>query len=198
MGASLGTFGSQGYRVCSFAGCRGCRHTVFCLDNFSREVLVLLLKYPESPADPSLPFHGLRVLLALTPPSPVKTTLNVTPIFGKKGEYYDAANEADGEEERCLMCAELDLGTEGLDCNDPGVLLGTLPLARGYWRSSNATTTIRQCLYDEACEGGSVIQESNDYCAVGYEGPCERSFAFFSFLFGGGLVVVMVDVRDRW
>lgn len=73
----------------------------------------------------------------------------------------------------CLRCADLDLGDEGLECDTPGVLLTTLPLASGYWRASNETTTIRECLNEDACEGGSVIQRSDDYCAVGYQGPCE-------------------------
>lgn len=70
------------------------------------------------------------------------------------------------------MCSDIDLGDEALDCDLPGVQLETLPVAAGYWRASNSTTVIRECLNDEACTGGSVIQQAEDYCADGYEGAC--------------------------
>lgn len=31
----------------------------------------------------------------------------------------------------------------------------------------------------DACEGGSDVQTAQDYCAEGYEGPCEHSAFFF-------------------
>ena len=71
-----------------------------------------------------------------------------------------------------MLCSDVSL-PEGLDCSEPGVLLGTLPVVSGYWRSTNSTTRIRECLYEEACQGGASVAGSDDYCTVGYEGPCE-------------------------
>lgn len=83
----------------------------------------------------------------------------------KQGFYYD------GDE--CVRCGDVTSLSEALQCEEKGILLSTLPLAEGFWRSSDNTTIIRECLYQSACKGGSEISESNDYCAKGYQGPCE-------------------------
>ncbi|CAN0218885.1 unnamed protein product [Ectocarpus sp. 4 AP-2014] len=44
--------------------------------------------------------------------------------------------------------------------------LETLDLERGYWRSSNTSTEIRECYEVDSCVGGA-----GDLCAVGYDGP---------------------------
>ncbi|CAN0266353.1 unnamed protein product, partial [Laminaria digitata] len=46
--------------------------------------------------------------------------------------------------------------------------LETLNLEPGYWRSSNSSRDIRECYEAAACVGGT-----QDFCASGYEGPCE-------------------------
>lgn len=46
--------------------------------------------------------------------------------------------------------------------------LGSLDLEPGYWRSSSASTEIRECYHGPACVGGSA-----GYCDAGYEGPCK-------------------------
>ena len=133
--------------------------------------------------------HTTISLMSLATPSPARTFRPPRPLSAifEKGEYYHGNDGSfiamDGEEDGsgsggeadglCLRCSDLDLGEEGLECDTPGVLLTTLPLASGYWRASNESTTIRACLSEEACEGGSVIQRSDNYCAVGYQGPCE-------------------------
>lgn len=86
----------------------------------------------------------------------------------RKGKYYD------GKQSTCIECDELDL-SEGVECTEKGVLLTTLPLLEGYWRANNASTIIRECLHGSACQGASVIQSSDDYCASGYEGPCKST-----------------------
>eukprot|EP00903_Cladosiphon_okamuranus_P009052 g8654.t1 len=114
--------------------------------------------------------------------------VNTTFYYCEEGEYYhgndhdlSTADDDGSGDGLCLKCTDLDLGDEGLECDTPGVLLTTLPLASGHWRASNETTTIRKCLNEDACEGGSVIHRSDDYCAVGYGGPycavCSSGFA---------------------
>lgn len=56
--------------------------------------------------------------------------------------------------------------------------LATLSLDRGYWRTSNTSTSIRDCYNAEACEGGVAemcghVDCEDGYCAPGYTGPCE-------------------------
>lgn len=72
---------------------------------------------------------------------------------------------------------------KGLDCSEPGVLLETLPVRSGYWRPTNTTIRIRECLYEKACEGGAVVAGSDDYCTVGYKGPCESQPRYMYALF---------------
>ncbi|CAN0107425.1 unnamed protein product, partial [Hapterophycus canaliculatus] len=52
-----------------------------------------------------------------------------------------------------------------------GGTLETLVIEPGFFRSSTASTDIRECFHEEACVGGVVPSE---YCATGYTGPCER------------------------
>lgn len=91
----------------------------------------------------------------------------------------EADGEADGEAEEdsfvCKDCLEGDLfgDVEGVNCSEPGSTLSTLLIRSGYWRESNESSTIRECLFSGACRGGSNASSSDDYCNKGYEGPCE-------------------------
>ena len=40
------------------------------------------------------------------------------------------------------MCAQVDLNPGGLECNEEGVLLETLPISPGFWRAID-TSTVR-------------------------------------------------------
>lgn len=50
--------------------------------------------------------------------------------------------------------------------------LETLELAPGYWRSSSTSRDIKECYETDSCAGGT-----EEYCATGYDGPCEYSDA---------------------
>lgn len=52
----------------------------------------------------------------------------------------------------------------------PGGTLATLEILPGYYRSLATSTDIRECFFEDACEGGDVAGE---YCATGYTGPCK-------------------------
>lgn len=47
----------------------------------------------------------------------------------------------------------------------------TLEILPGYYRSSATSLDVRECLYADACVGGS---EAGEYCATGYGGPCKK------------------------
>ncbi|CAM9843693.1 unnamed protein product [Scytosiphon promiscuus] len=70
----------------------------------------------------------------------------------------------------CEQCATVS-GEEGLDCEEPGATLASMPVREGYWRSGQESLEIRSCILSEACAGATQIQSSDDYCADGYEGP---------------------------
>ncbi len=72
----------------------------------------------------------------------------------------------------CEQCVAID-GEEGVDCELPGATLTTLPIRRGFWRSSPTSWVVHSCLHSESCAGASEVSNSDDYCADGYEGPCE-------------------------
>ena len=53
-----------------------------------------------------------------------------------------------------------------------GVTLEDFNLTEGYYRVSNKSKTVLECYQPVACIGGI---DSTNYCANGYEGPCELS-----------------------
>ncbi|CAM9092872.1 unnamed protein product [Scytosiphon promiscuus] len=103
------------------------------------------------------------------------TTVNATYVYCTQGEYWRSIEVV------CELCADLDLNPQGVECDSEGILLETLPLATGYWRSSHTSTVIRECFNDDACVGSTsaatfgVVSERDlsvdDYCATGYMGP---------------------------
>ena len=56
--------------------------------------------------------------------------------------------------------------------------LGNLPLEEGFWRTTNSSMDVVECIVPEACVGGN---KPGDYCRVGHTGPycnvCEDSYS---------------------
>lgn len=52
-----------------------------------------------------------------------------------------------------------------------GGTVQTLVVEPGYFRHSLTSTDLKECFYEDACQGGVLLSE---YCASGYKGPCER------------------------
>ncbi|CAN0564386.1 unnamed protein product, partial [Laminaria digitata] len=60
---------------------------------------------------------------------------------------------------------------DGVDCENPGATLASLPISPGYWRSNNESLAVFECLHFKACKGATTVSSSEDYCAKGYSGP---------------------------
>ena len=75
-------------------------------------------------------------------------------------------------DEKCEECASIN-DADGVDCEDPGATLASLPINPGYWRSNKSSVKVQPCLHSDACVGANVVESSNDYCNTGYKGPCE-------------------------
>eukprot|EP00966_Prymnesium_polylepis_P184508 4276475-Prymnesium_polylepis.2 len=90
----------------------------------------------------------------------------------RAGEFATQALEGNAT---CLPC----VAVEGTDCHStrPPVTLASLPLARNYWRLTNASTQISRCSPRAAstnhlrCLGG---REAGLYCAEAFQGPLCR------------------------
>lgn len=72
----------------------------------------------------------------------------------------------------CVSCISIRGGT-GVDCTSPGATLTTLPLRQGYWRSGRESLVVHKCGHSVACAGATEVLSADDYCADGYQGPCE-------------------------
>lgn len=90
-------------------------------------------------------------------------------------EYAMPAGDADAGDAAvtCEQCGTVPLGAEGLDCQLPGATLASMPVRPGFWRSGRDSLEFHSCLHYEACPGATQVSSSDDYCAEGYEGPCE-------------------------
>ena len=66
---------------------------------------------------------------------------------------------------------------EGIEGDVNKTTLETLPLQRGFWRTSNSSDNVRSCMVKEACVGG---EEVDGYCRDGHGGPycnvCEDGY----------------------
>lgn len=60
----------------------------------------------------------------------------------------------------------------GVVTSSTGTTLATLQLAKGYYRTSGESHIVLECYRKDSCVGG--LNASN-YCAAGYEGPCESN-----------------------
>ncbi|CAN0442602.1 unnamed protein product, partial [Scytosiphon promiscuus] len=77
---------------------------------------------------------------------------------------------ADEDGVNCTQCAAV-RGAEGLNCEQPGATLASMPVRKGYWRSGQDSLVIHSCLHSEACTGATQVFSADDYCEDGYEGP---------------------------
>ncbi|GMH88575.1 hypothetical protein TrST_g11202 [Triparma strigata] len=65
-----------------------------------------------------------------------------------------------------------DIPPRGVNSTKIGMTLEDMELSTGYWRTNGNSTVVRDCLVEEACEGG---ENSSDYCRDHHWGPlCER------------------------
>ena len=88
-------------------------------------------------------------------------------------EYAMPTTDEDARKVLCPQCATVEEGAEGLDCEQPGATLASMPVRPGYWRSDTSSLVFHRCLHAGACVGATKVSTSDDYCADGYEGPCE-------------------------
>lgn len=65
------------------------------------------------------------------------------------------------------VCADL---PEGVRALSSGATLSSFDLEEGYYRTSSESHVVIECFNEDACLGGRTAGE---YCARGYEGPCE-------------------------
>lgn len=68
------------------------------------------------------------------------------------------------------VCVEL---MEGTKASSSGTTVATLDLQEGYYRTSAESQVVVECYLASACAGGT---DPENYCADGYEGPCECRF----------------------
>ena len=83
------------------------------------------------------------------------------------------AGDHDGDTS-CEQCATIE-GEEGVDCDNAGATLASLPIRPGYWRSNSQSLDVFECLHSKACKGATTMSSSEAYCAAGYSGPCEST-----------------------
>jgi hypothetical protein len=69
---------------------------------------------------------------------------------------------------QCVAC-----DSSQFDCTELGVSTASIALQQGLWRPTLQSATVYQCWNADACTGGRGVQSVQDYCATGYEGPCE-------------------------
>lgn len=101
----------------------------------------------------------------------VELLVNSTFYLCRSFEYAAPAGDGDTSVE-CLPCDDI-VGKEGVDCSSPGATLASLPIQEGFWRSDTDSLVILDCVYPEACAGATKVSSSDEYCAEGYQGPCE-------------------------
>lgn len=82
---------------------------------------------------------------------------------------------ADNKSFVCKSCFEIGDEGEGVNCDNAGVTLVSLPIREGYWRSSNMSQAVHKCGHSGACIAATDILSSDGYCANGYRGPCEST-----------------------
>ena len=107
--------------------------------------------------------------------STVVDRINVTSAFYLCEAFeYAKPVEDDGNADvfTCEQCATI-TGQEGVDCEGPGATKSLLPVRPGFWRLSEESLVVHECLYSDACKGATKVSGSDDYCEDGYKGPCE-------------------------
>ena len=85
----------------------------------------------------------------------------------------------------CKLCSK------GAVCDEPGVTIEGLPIGPMYWRGSNRSAVLEDCIFDAACVGNlkngtkntstTEYNTTESFCEVGYEGPlcavCSSSYS---------------------
>ena len=99
-----------------------------------------------------------------------------------KGYFMEDASGNGTTVGTCRICPK------GAICDEPGVTLENLPIEPMFWRSSNRSDFLEDCIFDAACIGNvrnvTNKTETNitaSVCGVGYEGPlcavCSSSYS---------------------
>ena len=107
-------------------------------------------------------------------------TLEVVSTFYLCEAYEYAVPPADeiplteGNHVSCEQCASI-TGARGVGCDSPGATLAALPIRPGFWRSGQGSLVVHECVHSEACVGNTTVSSADDYCEVGYKGPCESA-----------------------
>lgn len=70
-------------------------------------------------------------------------------------------------ESKVPVCVDL---MEGVRAASTGTTVATLDLEAGYYRTSAESQAVLECHLEDACVGGVDVE---NYCADGYQGPCE-------------------------
>lgn len=82
-----------------------------------------------------------------------------------------ASNTPEGVEVRheneIPSCKDLPTGAKAVAS---GTTVEGIVLETGYFRTSNDSHAVLECHRRRACVGGD---DANNYCAIGYEGPCK-------------------------
>ncbi len=110
------------------------------------------------------------------PGSVAVASIEVESVYYLCGSYEYAIPTTEDDQRKvssCILCATLEQGAEALDCEQPGATMAAMPVQPGFWRSNTTSLEFHRCLHEGACVGGTDVSSSDDYCAKGYEGPCE-------------------------
>ncbi|CAM9587167.1 unnamed protein product [Ectocarpus fasciculatus] len=110
-------------------------------------------------------------------------TINVEYYFCDEGNFWNSSVSGEDRDPTvaCTLCTEsIDGAVEGVDCASAGATTRDLPIKSGYWRANVTSLTIRECFNEDACKGGTTVDDVQDYCNEGYVGPqcavCETGF----------------------
>lgn len=109
-------------------------------------------------------------------------------------ECCSSLSFTDGQ--HCLECNDFD----GVDCTavQVGATAETLPLLKGYWRADAQSLNIRECVAEEACQGGLASKGfESDVCSEGNSGPfCAVCDSGYARTVGGSCVECAGDYYD--
>ena len=107
-------------------------------------------------------------------PNSGTNTLQVVSTFYLCNAFQYAMPAEEGDRVSCEQCTSI-TGAGGVDCDSPGVTLASLPIRPGFWRSSPEALVVHECIHSGACVGNTTVSSADDYCEVGYKGPCEST-----------------------
>ena len=85
-----------------------------------------------------------------------------------------AGNASVNPRDTIPSCEELPTGVRHVS---EGATPENFHLEKGYYRTSNKSIYVRECYREGSCKGGD---DASNYCARGYEGPCEWNTCYHS------------------